>query len=62
MDLESTARRLQADVRQLVRAAALLRFDVDEVRVTLFVDGRALIEGTSDPARALAVYDRWIGA
>lgn len=62
MDLESTARRLQADVRQLVRAAALLRFEVDEVRVTLFVDGRALIEGTSDPARALAVYDRWIGA
>ena len=48
-----------ADVR---RAGPILRFDADEHRMTVFLDGRALIEGTEDPERALALYDRWIGS
>jgi hypothetical protein len=27
----------------------------------VFADGRALIEGTDDPDRALTLYDRYIG-
>jgi hypothetical protein len=32
------------------------------LRLTVFADARALVEGTEDEARALAAYDRWIGA
>ncbi|HTF87194.1 MAG TPA: ThiF family adenylyltransferase [Planctomycetota bacterium] len=45
----------------LVEAGPLLRFDVEGLRVTLFPDGRALIDGTDDAGRARAVYDRYIG-
>ena len=41
--------------------AEILRFAVDDERYTVFADGRALIEGTDDPERALALYDRYIG-
>ncbi|MCE9594491.1 MAG: ThiF family adenylyltransferase [Planctomycetes bacterium] len=37
------------------------RFEVEGFRVTLFGDGRALIEGTADAGRARAIYDRWVG-
>ena len=47
------------DVRDL---GSILRFDVDALRITVFADGRALIEGTDDVDRARAVYDRYIGA
>jgi hypothetical protein len=40
----------------------MLRFSADGQRVTLFPDGRALVEGTEDLGRALAVVDRWVGA
>ncbi len=43
------------------RIGPLLRFRVDGQRVTVFPDGRALVEGTEDLGRALAVVDRWIG-
>ena len=39
-----------------------LRFAADEFHITVFPDGRALIEGTEDTERALAIYDRWIGS
>lgn len=45
----------------VVEAGPLLRFDVEGLRVTLFPDGRALIDGTDDPGRARAVYDRYVG-
>ncbi|MBL4590698.1 MAG: ThiF family adenylyltransferase [Phycisphaerales bacterium] len=38
------------------------RFDAEEgLGITIFGDGRALIEGTDDPGVARAVYDRYIG-
>ena len=43
-------------------SGGILRFTVDGHRLTVFPDGRALIEGTEDPDRARALYDRWIGA
>lgn len=53
------AREHGADV---VEAGPLVRFTVEGLRLTLFPDGRALIEGTSDAGRARAVYDRYIGS
>ena len=45
-----------------MRTRVLLRFSVEDLRLTLFADGRALVEGTSDPDRARAVFDRTVGA
>ncbi len=39
----------------------MLRVALDGLRLTLFRDGRALVEGTDDPDRALALYDRYVG-
>jgi len=47
------------DVRDL---GSILRFDVEGYRITVFADGRALVEGTDDLDRARAVYDRYVGA
>jgi adenylyltransferase/sulfurtransferase len=52
---------LEGIAREIRFAGPILRFDVEEYRVTLFEDGRALIEGTDEIERALAVYDRYIG-
>ena len=41
--------------------AYLLRFAAEGVRMTLFPDGRAIVEGTEDPARAKALYSRYFG-
>ncbi len=50
-----------ADIACL-RVGPLLRFTAEEQRFTLFPDGRTLVEGTEDTARALALVARWIGA
>lgn len=39
----------------------LLRLDVDDYRITVFADGRAIIGGTEDIATARSVYARLIG-
>ena len=61
-DLGALAARLGADARILHSAPGLLRFEVEGLRLTVFADARALVEGTEDESRALATYDRWIGA
>jgi hypothetical protein len=40
----------------------LLRFQVDAYEMTVFADGRAVIQGTKDPAVARSLYSRFIGA
>ena len=40
----------------------LLRFRRDPYTVTVFPDGRALIQGTTDPAVARSLYARFIGS
>jgi molybdopterin/thiamine biosynthesis adenylyltransferase len=40
----------------------MLKFAVDDYHVTLFPNGRAIIQGTADEATAKSVYARYIGA
>jgi adenylyltransferase/sulfurtransferase len=60
-DLKRLAESLAAIARDVRREGAILRFAVENERYTVFADGRALIEGTEDTDRALALYDRYIG-
>ena len=54
---------LPADVRSTVaRTSFTLRFTADGHELTVFADGRTLVHGTDDPARARAVVARYIGA
>jgi adenylyltransferase/sulfurtransferase len=40
----------------------LLRFEVKELEITLFSDGRAIVKGTEDAAAARTVYAKYVGA
>lgn len=44
------------------RAGPILRCEIEEHTLTVFEDGRALIEGTDDIDRAIALYDRYVGS
>ncbi|MCP3916550.1 MAG: thiazole biosynthesis adenylyltransferase ThiF [bacterium] len=61
-DLDRVAENLRDVAREVRRAGPILRVDLGEERMTVFSDGRTLIEGTEDIDRALALYDRYIGA
>lgn len=61
LEFDRVQERLAGVAREVLRAGPLLRFSVDDVRVTLFPDGRALVEGTEDTGRALALVDRYVG-
>lgn len=61
-DLGRLARSLEGLARGLRQVGPILRFEVEEHRITLFPDGRALIEGTAEVERALALYDRYVGS
>lgn len=39
----------------------LLRFSLEQLEITLFPDGRALVKGAADPAQARSIYARYIG-
>lgn len=60
LDLAALAERLQA-VGRVTRNEFLLRFANDECDMTIFPDGRAIIKGTTDPAKARALYARYVG-
>jgi adenylyltransferase/sulfurtransferase len=62
IDMAQFKRRITEHASSLIEAGPLLRFEVEGLRVTLFPDGRALVEGTEDKGRARAVYDRYIGS
>ncbi|PYT61198.1 MAG: thiamine biosynthesis protein ThiF [Acidobacteria bacterium] len=57
--LESRLRPLVDSVRQ---NNYLLRFRIAPYEMTVFVDGRAILKGTKDPAVARSLYARYIGA
>jgi len=61
-DLDAIALRVAGLARDVRRSEGLLRFAIDAERLTLFADGRALVEGTEDEGRALALYDRFVGS
>jgi molybdopterin/thiamine biosynthesis adenylyltransferase len=43
------------------RSPQLLNADIEELSLTLFPDGRCVVRGTDDTARARVYYDRYIG-
>jgi len=61
LDLDQLRARLAAhgDVRN---NSFLLRLCVPPYELTVFSDGRAIIQGTKDPALARSLYARYIGA
>lgn len=60
IDLDDLARRLE-QVGRLERNRFLLRIYIDGYQVTVFADGRAIVNGTYDAAVAKSIYSRYIG-
>ena len=59
-DFASLAERLRP-LGEVLANDYLLRFRTDEVELTLFSDGRALVKGTHDPSRARSLVARTFG-
>lgn len=57
VDLAALAKRLGGVANKF-----LLRVTIEGYEVTLFPDGRAIIKGTEDPAKARSIYARFVGA
>ena len=62
IDLAGLAERLRGRADSVRAEEGLLRLELGEHRLTVFPDGRALIEGTEDLDRARAIYDRLVGS
>jgi adenylyltransferase/sulfurtransferase len=62
-DLSAVAARVAPVAkRPLLQSRYLLRFTVDHYAITLFRDGRAIIQGTQDITEARSAYARYIGS
>lgn len=61
VDLDALVRRLSA-LGSVRRSEFLIKFAAEDFELTVFGDGRAIIQGTDDIARARALYARYIGA
>jgi molybdopterin/thiamine biosynthesis adenylyltransferase len=62
-DLRLLADRLRrSGVEAVEEGESLLRFSSDGLALTVFADGRAIVEGTEDPAVARVAYDRHLGS
>lgn len=61
LDLAALEQRLRPQ-GAVQRNAMLLRFEHGSHRITVFPDGRAMIQGTTDAAIARSLYARYIGA
>jgi len=59
--LDALEKKLHA-VGQVSRNPFMLRLDVDDYRLTIFPDGRAIISGTDDISTAKTLYAKYIGA
>jgi adenylyltransferase/sulfurtransferase len=64
LDLPSLATRLAAvgDVRTTPYFVKCRLTDPPEIELTVFPDGRTLVSGTADPARAKSIHARFVGA
>jgi adenylyltransferase/sulfurtransferase len=61
LDLRALSKKLPSEhVLQLL--PFLLRTRFDEVEITVFTDGRSIVQGTDDPGRARALFDRYLGS
>lgn len=61
LDLEQVERRA-ARLGRVRRQPDILRWETDEVQLTLFRDGRALVRGVDGPERARRIYSELIGS
>jgi hypothetical protein len=61
VDLDELAHRL-GPTRHLEQNRYLLQAAVDGYQLTVFADGRAIINGTCDPAIAESLYARYVGS
>lgn len=61
LDLGALERRLAAAGR-VRRNPYLLKFAVEGFEMAIFPDGRAIVQGTDDPARARSLYARFVGS
>jgi adenylyltransferase/sulfurtransferase len=61
LDLASLAGRL-GDAGLVTANEYLLRLSVEGVQLTVFADGRTIVKGTDDPARARALFARYVGS
>ncbi len=59
-DFADLERRL-APLGRVRRSPQLLNADIEDMSLTVFPDGRCVVRGTDDPARARAYYDRYVG-
>jgi TATA-box binding protein (TBP) (component of TFIID and TFIIIB) len=64
IDLDAMHRRLAAhsDIQAVRSNDLLLRFERPPHTLTLFADGRAIIQGTTDVTIARSLYARFIGS
>jgi len=60
IDLKGLAERLSASF-EVKQNEYLLRFTTDETEVTVFNDGRMIVKGTDDTAKARSIYARYVG-
>ena len=61
LDLAELARRVEGEGEQRLAPRLFLRLELDAERMTIFPDGRALVEGAGNGDRARALYDRYVG-
>ena len=61
-DLDAIAARVAGLADKVQNLGVMLRIQVEGTTLTLFPDGRALIEGTTEIDRARALYDRYLGS
>ena len=59
-DFDRLERRL-SPLGRVRRSPELLNADLPDVSLTVFSDGRCVVRGTDDPARARSYYDRYVG-
>jgi adenylyltransferase/sulfurtransferase len=60
IQLESLSQKLTEVVTNLIVNPYLLSCSLEDYRIVLFKDGRAIIHGTNEPPRARAIYTRII--
>lgn len=61
-DLAQLQRKLAGTVSDLQAGPSFVRFRCQDCEVIVFADGRALVRGTEDPARARALLAETVGA
>jgi adenylyltransferase/sulfurtransferase len=60
VDVPALATRL-GGAGEVVANAHLVRFKANDAELVVFADGRAIVKGTADPARARALLARYVG-